>query len=91
MSGVDSSPNWEPCWPPPSLPAATVDVWRVPLTAAPERLETARTLLADAERKRADRFIFDKHRSRFALGRAAIREILAAYQDRRPEGVFGRS
>ena len=87
MNRGDPLANWEARWPPPSLPAATIDVWRVPLTAPPAQLAQARTLLTPNERARADRFIFDKHRSRFALGRAAVRQILAAYQQVPPEAL----
>ena len=44
-------------------------------------------LLAEDEVRRTGRFLFDKHREHFAIGRAAARMILGRYVDVAPEKV----
>src|SRR5439155_12032009 len=47
----------------------------------------AAALLSDAERQRASRFLFDRDRDRFIVGRARLRQLLAARLGTRPESV----
>jgi 4'-phosphopantetheinyl transferase len=44
-------------------------------------------LLSDAERRRADRFVFDRDRRRFILARAELRRLLGARLGARPESI----
>lgn len=60
------------------LPLDRVDVWVISLCEAPNRPDPARWLSAD-ERARGDRFVFERDRRRFCLGRGALRGILASY------------
>ncbi|MGC3998928.1 MAG: 4'-phosphopantetheinyl transferase superfamily protein [Anaeromyxobacter sp.] len=54
---------------------AGADVWRIDLDA---EVEGAASLLDEAERVRAARFVFERDRRRFVTGRAALRTVLAA-------------
>src|SRR5438105_1360063 len=68
-----------------SLPTGEVHVWRDSLERPPQVVERMRRLLADGERRRADRFRFDRDRSRFIVGRALLRGLLAGYLETCPE------
>jgi 4'-phosphopantetheinyl transferase len=59
-----------------------VHVWRVELDSVPHRLDA---VLARAERARAERFRDTTRGRAFAAAHAALRTILAAYTDARPE------
>jgi 4'-phosphopantetheinyl transferase len=63
----------------PRLVATSDDawLWLLDLDEAPLDGAAARTLLADDENARAARFVFDVHRSRFVVCRAALRTLLA--------------
>jgi 4'-phosphopantetheinyl transferase len=72
----------------PDRPATgEVHLWTILLDPPPARVAAARRRLADDERARADRFRFDRHRRRFTVGRAALRELLAGYLGFAPEAV----
>src|SRR5207302_1414642 len=62
-----------------SLPADEVHVWRAVLRRPRESVERMRRVLADDERHRADRFRFERDRSRYIIGRALLRGLLARY------------
>jgi len=61
-----------------ALPLDRVDVWIISLSEKLDRPDPARWLAAD-ERARGDRFVFERDRRRFCLGRGALRGILASY------------
>ncbi len=67
-----------------ALPADEVHVWRDSLIRAPGEVARLRGLLALEERRRADRFRFERHRSRYIVGRATLRLLLAGYLDADP-------
>jgi 4'-phosphopantetheinyl transferase len=54
-------------------------IWAVELDACAEAIDCGRDVLSDEERERADRFRFEKHRNRFTIGRACLRQILSRY------------
>ena len=56
-----------------------VHVWRAGLDHEPECIERLAALLSDDERARAERFHFERDRSRFIAGRATLRAILGRY------------
>lgn len=56
-----------------------VHVWQAALDAGPETEAGCRALLADDERARADQFLFEAHRRRFAVARAVLRRLLGLY------------
>jgi 4'-phosphopantetheinyl transferase len=68
-----------------TLPAGEVHVWRTSLARPEETVGRMRLLLARDELHRADRFRFERDRSRFIVGRALLRGLLARYLDAAPE------
>jgi len=74
-------------YPVPDLLPTAVHLWRIPLVATPDVLETYCSLLAPDERDRAARFHFDIHRHRFVIGRARLRVILGAYLKSPPQEI----
>lgn len=71
------------------VPVTGVDVrlHLVPLLASPEVVATAETVLSVAERERAARFHFTRHRRRFVVGRATMRRVLGSILDLSPAAV----
>lgn len=70
---------WRPDPGTPPLHPGQVHVWAIPLDPPAEALPALRALLDEAERARADRFVFAEHRRRFTVGRAATRLLCARY------------
>jgi 4'-phosphopantetheinyl transferase len=74
-----------------SLTSGEVHLWRARLEQPPELETTLQEnflrALDQAERERASRFHFEKHRRRFILGRGFLRTLLARYLQTRPEDV----
>ncbi|HTU23191.1 MAG TPA: 4'-phosphopantetheinyl transferase superfamily protein [Gemmataceae bacterium] len=83
--GVSSS--WQPAAHPPVLTTGDVHVWRIALEIGDALLTRLREFLADDERRRAERFHFEKDRRHFIAGRSALRILLAGYLACRPEDV----
>lgn len=69
------------------LPAGEVHVWRASLQRPMQTVERMRLLLARDERDRADRFRFERDRSRYIVGRALLRGLLGRYLDTAPEAL----
>lgn len=80
-------PQWQPATHPPPLTTDDVHVWRIALEVGDPLLARLRDTLADDERKRADRFHFEKDRRHFTAARGAMRILLAGYLTHRPEAV----
>jgi 4'-phosphopantetheinyl transferase len=57
------------------------------LHAGPEEVRSLRPRLSDSERRRADRFRFERDRRRFIVARARLRELLAARLDVAPQAI----
>jgi 4'-phosphopantetheinyl transferase len=68
-----------------TLPAGEVHVWRASLERPAPVVARMRERLADDELLRADRFRFERDRSRYIVGRALLRGLLARYLDAAPE------
>src|SRR5436309_5797121 len=64
-----------------------IDVVVTRSVVGPEVARAAAALLSDAERQRASCFLFDRDRDRFIVGRARLRQLLAARLGTRPESV----
>jgi 4'-phosphopantetheinyl transferase len=63
----------------PVLPENQVDIWRIDLVRQPDEIQHYRRVLSHDEIERADRFYFEKHRRRFIVARAAMRQVLGRY------------
>jgi 4'-phosphopantetheinyl transferase len=71
------------------LPAHELHVWSASLERPPEAVRRMRAVLSEDELDRADRLRFEPHRSRFVVGRALLRGLLARYVGATPrELVF---
>lgn len=62
-----------------NLGARHVDIWRLSLDLPPDSVRAMKSTLSAEEAQRADRFRFEKDRSRFIVSHACLREILARY------------
>ena len=81
-------------FPPPSQPLADSDihVWCVSLNVSPQDLSYYSSLLSRDEVDRAGRFVFEKDRNHFIVGRGLLRVILGSYLHVEPaqlEFVYG--
>jgi 4'-phosphopantetheinyl transferase len=56
-----------------------VDIWHMDIAGETDNLHQYRSLLSQDEARRADRFHFEKHRTRFIKARAGMRQVLAGY------------
>jgi 4'-phosphopantetheinyl transferase len=77
-------PLWEPRAIPLELPAGVAHVWRVRADIPAVEENRWRTLLAGPEQERLSRFHFAADARREAVGRAALRILLADYLDLPP-------
>jgi 4'-phosphopantetheinyl transferase len=71
----------------PVLQSGAVHVWRIQLDQPPEVVENFWRTLDEAERTRAGRFHFAKHRQNFVVGRGVLRLLLGRYLEIGPEQV----
>jgi 4'-phosphopantetheinyl transferase len=67
------------------ISADEVHVWRASLERPPAAVARLRPLLAPDEQRRADRFRFERDRSRFIVGRGLLRVLLGRYLGLEPE------
>jgi 4'-phosphopantetheinyl transferase len=74
---------FECCWTPPppvlTLSSNEIHVWCIDLDLPAHRIQQLAQNLSPDERKRADRFHFDRHRRRFTVARGFLRSILGRY------------
>ena len=70
-------------WPrrgaPPELAPGAIHLWAAPLERPPDVVQGMRATLADDERDRAARFHFERHATRYIVGRGTLRLLLASY------------
>ena len=71
----------------PTLETADIHVWHISLVSTENEQVSLRALLSEDELRRADRFLFERHRRRFVTGRAHMRRILARYLETLPESI----
>lgn len=64
-----------------------IHVWSARLDREPAELRTLSALLNRAEAERAARFVFERHRARFAVARGVLRSILSRYLACRPAEI----
>jgi 4'-phosphopantetheinyl transferase len=70
-----------------ALSSGEIHIWSLRLDPPAERVDALWPLLAEDEKARADRFRFERHRRQYAVGRGALRTLLAFYLGTRPERV----
>lgn len=67
-----------------------VHIWEGRLDVPSDVVAVARRLLSARERKRADRFVYDRHRRRYTVAQAHLRRVLGQLTDTPAERVrFG--
>ncbi|MAD79753.1 MAG: 4'-phosphopantetheinyl transferase superfamily protein [Pirellulaceae bacterium] len=69
------------------VPSGDVHVWSASVAAYRSRESALLGLLADDEIDRANRFVFEKDRLSFVLGRATLRTLLGRCLSKRPQEV----
>ena len=69
------------------LPMDWVDLWWEKIDSQVGRISEFWPTLSEDERKRAERFCFDRHRERFIVQRGRLREILSVYWDVLPNAI----
>lgn len=79
-----SSTTWRTPPPDISLSDSAVDVWLISLAQPDAADRLFADLLSSAERERAARFKFDKHRQPYVVAHAALRSILSQYLNTAP-------
>lgn len=67
------------------LPMDWVDLWWEDIDRQIKRIPEFWVAFPEDERKRAERFRFDRHRERFIVCRGRLREILSGYWDGLPQ------
>ncbi|VAX00515.1 hypothetical protein MNBD_GAMMA19-927 [hydrothermal vent metagenome] len=74
-----SEPKWDS--PPADFTISDneVHLWQASLDQSCSRIQELEQLLCPAEKLRAGKFVFDKHRRRFIAGRGFLRNILGGY------------
>ncbi|AEW95936.1 MULTISPECIES: 4'-phosphopantetheinyl transferase family protein [Streptomycetaceae] len=65
--------------------AGEVRVWAVRLNSWQDDPDALYTVLSDEERKRADSFVFARHRRQFVISHAFVRRVLSWYVPARPD------
>lgn len=72
---------------PTTLELDTVHVWAFALEAPPSVVARCRAYLSIEERNRADRFVFDRHRTHYTVAHALLRHLLSRYCGLPPESL----
>jgi 4'-phosphopantetheinyl transferase len=90
---ADETASWVVPPAKPRLEAGEVHVWRAELDRSPFEVQALDGALSPEERKRAERFRFDRDRVRFICARGVLRSILSLYLGVPPESLaieYGR-
>lgn len=66
---------------------AEIDLWIGRLVASEEQHRSLYDVLSEDEKRRADAFRFEKHRSSYVIGRGLLRSILATYLELDPNDI----
>lgn len=69
------------------LASGDVHLWQIHLISPEDEVRRCRNVLSGDELERADRFVFEKHRSRYTIARAAMRKVLSEYLGIPPQKV----
>ena len=76
--------SWSPPPQTPRLESDEIHVWRAALDLTASRVQSLWHVLSADEQKRAERFYFQKDRSRYIVARGLLRTILGRYLNRAP-------
>ena len=71
----------------PELRPGVVYIWEGRLDVPDRVMAAARTLLSGRERKRADRFVYDRHRRRYTVAQAHLRRVLGQLTGTLPDRI----
>jgi 4'-phosphopantetheinyl transferase len=71
----------------PQLASGEIHVWRASLSVHPTILRSLESALAQDEKARATRFIFERDRDRFIAARGILRDLLGRYIPCTPETI----
>src|ERR1700732_2234518 len=71
----------------PALSDNVVHVWRASLAVDPSALRRLKSMLAQNELERAERFIFDPDRNHFIAARGILRDVLGRYLQCAPQTI----
>jgi len=66
------------------LPQSEAHIWIINLDLEDHQVDFQRRVLSVAEKKRAARFHFERHRRRYIVSQGVVRRILSAYLDAEP-------
>jgi len=72
---------------PPALEGESVHVWRADLAQSPETIRAHLAALSPDERRRAERYRFERDRLRFIAARGVLRDLVGRYVGRPPGEV----
>jgi 4'-phosphopantetheinyl transferase len=70
-----------------NVDAHTIHIWNASLSVSPNDVDRYQSVLSADECKRAARFHFDVHRSRFVAGRGILRRLLSRYTGQDPVAI----
>src|ERR1700693_2272020 len=84
---MSAGAEWVAAAAPPELLKNEVHIWRASLEMDSPALGRFEGLLADDERIRAERFVFDRDRNRFIAARGVLRDVLGRYLQRPPHAI----
>jgi len=69
------------------LESSEVHVWRASLACQPATLHRLEATLTEDEKRRAERFLFERDRNHYTAGRGILRELLGKYLSCAPAGL----
>ncbi len=81
------TPNWRAAPESTQLAAGDVHLWLVALKASDDDLKHSFSILDSIEQERADRFHFQRDRTRYILSHCALRKILAFYTGKKESSL----
>ena len=79
--------EWPPTTERPEPTNNATEVWRAELAVDPATFHRLENMLADDERERAARFIFQQDRDRFIAARGILRDVLSRYLQCEPRNI----
>jgi 4'-phosphopantetheinyl transferase len=84
---MKSTTEWSSPQATPELARGEIHVWRASLSTDEPTLRSLEATLADQERERARRFIFERDRDRYIAARGILRDLLGKYLRRAPQSI----